>query len=164
MGKDIRRSCNVKQFLLSPLWVKKLRNSCLQCRRPGFDPWVRKIPWRRKWQPILVLLPGKSHGQRSLVDYSPWDLKESDTTEWFHFHFLSVFKSFALDLVLLWFHLTKLIKQNLKVSDCSLITILEQSLRIFLRIKKNPVLNKIKFSSGSQSKITRHANKQENTI
>ena len=39
----------------------------LQCRRCGFDPWVRKIPWRRKWQPDPVLLPEKSHGQRSLA-------------------------------------------------------------------------------------------------
>ena len=54
---------------------------CLQCRRPGFDPWVRKILWGRKWQPTPVLLPGKSHGQRSIVSYSPWGLKESDTTE-----------------------------------------------------------------------------------
>ena len=44
----------------------------LQCRRPGFNPWVRKIPWRRKWQPTPVFLPGKSSGQRSLVGYSPW--------------------------------------------------------------------------------------------
>ena len=44
----------------------------LQCRRLEFDPWVRKIPWRRKWQPTLVFLPGKFHGQRSLADYSPW--------------------------------------------------------------------------------------------
>ena len=41
---------------------------------------------RRKWQPTPVLLPGKSHGQRSLVDYSPWDHKESATTERLHFH------------------------------------------------------------------------------
>ena len=40
-------------------------------RRPGFDPWVRKIPWRRRWGPIPVFLPRKSHGQRSLVGYSP---------------------------------------------------------------------------------------------
>ena len=37
----------------------------------GFDPWVRKIPWRRKWQPIPAFLPGKSHGQRNLVGYNP---------------------------------------------------------------------------------------------
>ena len=41
--------------------------------RGEFDPWVRKVPWRRVWQPILVLLPGESHGQRSLVGYSTWD-------------------------------------------------------------------------------------------
>ena len=57
----------------------------LQCRTPGFYPWVRKIPWRRKWQPTPVFLPGKSHGQRSLVDYSPWDRKESDMTERLHY-------------------------------------------------------------------------------
>ena len=45
---------------------------CLQCRRPGFDPWVGKIPWRRKWQPTPALLPGKFHGLRSLVGYKPW--------------------------------------------------------------------------------------------
>ena len=38
---------------------------CLQCKRPRFDPWVRKIPWRRKWKPTPVFLPGKFHGQRS---------------------------------------------------------------------------------------------------
>ena len=54
----------------------------LQCRRLGFDPWVGKIPWRRKWQPTPGFLPGKSLGQRSLVGYSPWGRKESDTTEW----------------------------------------------------------------------------------
>ena len=47
-----------------------------------------EILWRRRqWHPTPVLLPGKSHGQRSLVGCSPWDLKESDTTEWLHFHF-----------------------------------------------------------------------------
>ena len=53
----------------------------LQCRRPGFGPWVRKIPWRRAWQPTPVFLPGESHGQRSLAGYSPWGHKGLDTTE-----------------------------------------------------------------------------------
>ena len=44
---------------------------CLQCRRPGFNPCFRKIPWRRNWQPTPVFLPGKSHGRRSLVGCSP---------------------------------------------------------------------------------------------
>ena len=42
------------------------------------NPWVRKISWRRKWQPTPVFLPGKSHGWRNLVGYSPWGHKESD--------------------------------------------------------------------------------------
>ena len=54
---------------------------CLQYRRPGFDPLVGKIPWRRKWQHTPVFLPGKSHGQRSLVGYSLWGCKELDTTQ-----------------------------------------------------------------------------------
>ena len=45
------------------------------------DPWVGKIPGRRKWQPTPIFLPGKSHGQKSLVGYSPWGHKELDTTE-----------------------------------------------------------------------------------
>ena len=48
---------------------------------PMQDPWVGKILWSRKWQPIPVFLPGKSHRQRSLAGYSPWDCKESGMTE-----------------------------------------------------------------------------------
>ena len=54
-------------------WLSRLR-ICLQCRRHGrreFDSWVKKIPWRRKWQPTPGFLPGESHGQRSLAGYSP---------------------------------------------------------------------------------------------
>ena len=49
--------------------------------RPGFNPRVRKIPWRREQLPTPVFLPGEFHGQRSLVGYSPWSRKELDTTE-----------------------------------------------------------------------------------
>ena len=49
--------------------------------RPRFDPWVRKIPWKRKWQHTPVFLPGESHEQRILVGYRPQFRKESDTTE-----------------------------------------------------------------------------------
>ena len=58
--------------------------SAYNAGRPGFDPWVGKILWRRKWQSTPVLLPGKSHGQRSLVGYSLWGHKELDTTEQLH--------------------------------------------------------------------------------
>ena len=49
-------------------------------RRRGFNPWVGKTLWRRKWQPAPVFLPGKSHGQSSLAGCSPWGHTESDTT------------------------------------------------------------------------------------
>ena len=62
--------------------VKKTNKKiCLQCRKPGFDPWVRKISWRREWQPTPVFLPGEFLRQRSLIGYSPWDCKEMDPTE-----------------------------------------------------------------------------------
>ena len=51
-----------------------------------FDPWVRKIPWRRKWQPTPVFLPGESHGQRNLVGYNLWGHKELDMTEQLSMH------------------------------------------------------------------------------
>ena len=54
---------------------------CRRCERSGIYPWVKKIPWRRAWQPTPVSLPGEFHGQRSLAGYSPWGCKESDTTE-----------------------------------------------------------------------------------
>ena len=57
------------------------KESTYQCRRPGFDPWVGKIPWRMAWLPTAVFLPGESHGWRSLAGYSPQGCKESCTTE-----------------------------------------------------------------------------------
>ena len=51
--------------------------------------------WRRQWQPTPKLLPGESHGQRSLVGYSPWNLEESDMTERLHFHFHALEKEMA---------------------------------------------------------------------
>ena len=56
------------------------------CRRPRFGPWVGKIPWRRKWQPAPVFLPGESHGQSSLAGYSPQGCTESDMTGRTHIH------------------------------------------------------------------------------
>ena len=57
----------------------------------GFDPWEGKIPWRRAWQPTLVFLPQKSHGQKSLAGYSSWGHKELDMTEttYHHHEFIS---------------------------------------------------------------------------
>ena len=53
-----------------------------QCKKPRrHDPWIRKIPWRRAWQPSPVFLPGGSHGQRNVAGSSPWGHTESDTIE-----------------------------------------------------------------------------------
>ena len=57
-----------------PGWLSGKEPAC-QCRKFGFDPWVRKIPWRRKWQPTPVFLLGEFHGQRNLVGYSPQGLQ-----------------------------------------------------------------------------------------
>ena len=63
-----------------PWWLRRQR-ICLPCSRPGFDPLVEKILWRNEWLHTPVFLPRESHGQRSLVGYSPQGQKESDMTE-----------------------------------------------------------------------------------
>ena len=54
---------------------------CRRTKRHWFSSWVGKMPWRRKWQPTPIFLPGKSHGQKSLAGYSPWGRKEVDMTK-----------------------------------------------------------------------------------
>ena len=73
-----------------PKWpsIKESTCQCRRCWRCWFNPWVGKIPWRRKWQPTPVFLPRKSHGQKSLVGYSPWCHKQLDITEWLIMHIL----------------------------------------------------------------------------
>ena len=61
-----------------------VKNPPANAEDTGFDSWVRKIPWRRKWLPTPVFLPGKFHGQWSLGGYSPWGHKESDMTDCSH--------------------------------------------------------------------------------
>ena len=78
--------CSLGQLPGREIWqdynlVAQMVKNLLQCRRPGFDPRVGKIPWRRVWQLTPVFLPGESHRQRSQVGHSPWGHKETDTTE-----------------------------------------------------------------------------------
>ena len=62
-----------------PWWLSGKESAC-QCRRLRFDPWVRKIPWRRKWQPTPVFLPGKSYGQRTLAGHKePFGVAKGQT-------------------------------------------------------------------------------------
>ena len=67
-------------------WLSGIESGC-QCRRHrrhGFDPWLRKILWCKKWQTKPVFLPGEFYGQRSIAGYSPWGSKESDMTGYTH--------------------------------------------------------------------------------
>ena len=72
-------------FMEKLFYEQKVRIRCLTGK--GIKNMLRTWHWRRQWHPTPVLLPGKSHGQRSLVGCSPWDREESDTTERLHFHF-----------------------------------------------------------------------------
>ena len=71
----------IRMTLGLPRWCQ-----CRRHERLRFDPWVRKLSWRRKWQPTPVFLPGEFHEQRSLAGYSPWGCKELDMTEWLSTH------------------------------------------------------------------------------
>ena len=68
------------------LWWLRSKESTCQYRKHGFNLWVRKMLWRRKWHPTPVFLPRKSCGQRSLVGYSSWGPEELDITEWLSKH------------------------------------------------------------------------------
>ena len=90
------RLCHVAKFTPPPKKTKEMTEVtgdywasmvaqavkiCLQYRTPGFHLRIEKMPWRREWQPTLVFLPGKSHGQKSLAGYSPRGCKELNMTE-----------------------------------------------------------------------------------
>ena len=84
---------------------------CRRCMRCRFNHWGRKIPWSRKWQPALVFLPGKFHGQRNLVSYSPWvhGAAESWTqlSDWAHFYWTDQIHACVLSpFSLIWLFVT----------------------------------------------------------
>ena len=72
-------------FMIATMWKQPVSFSVKisqQCKSPGFNPWVGKMPWRREWQTIPIVLPGEFHEQRSLAGYSRQSRKELDITEW----------------------------------------------------------------------------------
>ena len=71
-----------------PRWHsgKEYTHQCRGCRRQGFDPWFWKVLWGRKWQMTPIFSPGKSHGLRSLVGYSPQGCQELETIEQLSMH------------------------------------------------------------------------------
>ena len=81
-GEDQRSAVLLRGAFQVALEIKNPPTcQCRRQKRLGFDPWVRKIPWRRAWEPTSAFLSRESHGQRSLVGYSPQGGKELDTTE-----------------------------------------------------------------------------------
>ena len=89
LGRDdpLEKGQATHSRILELSWWLRWQRICLQYVRPGFDPWVEKMPWRRAWQPTLLFLPGESHGQRRLVGYSPWGHKELDKTEHYYYYY-----------------------------------------------------------------------------
>ena len=117
-----------------PTWLGGRESTC-QCRRRGrhrFHSWVRKIPWRRKWQPSPVLLSGKSRGQRSLVGCSPWGREELDTTERLNNNntIYSIKTRFSLELI------------NYVLQFLSLVKLILESHRVHNRTVMNFVVNR----------------------
>ena len=87
LSKSSFSSSLVAQMVKCVPAIRETRVQSLGREDPGFNPCARKISWRRKWQLTPVFLPGKSHGWRNLIGYSPWGHKESDTTEQLPFGF-----------------------------------------------------------------------------
>ena len=87
-----------------PWWLSGKESTC-QCRRSRFDPWVRSISWRRKWQPTPVFLPVKSHQQRNLVGYTPWGCRDghnlATTQQWFKWNCFLIYTKSQLAFVAL---------------------------------------------------------------
>ena len=95
------------------------KESTCQCGRRGFKTWVRKIPWKGKWQPTPVFLGGKSHGQRSLVGYSPgvhksWTQFSDETT--------ATTMYIITNSVYACYQLQKILKTHKGVKRCGLVT------------------------------------------
>ena len=71
-------------LLSTQQWISM--GTYVRINKQEFDPWVRQIPWSRRWQPAPVFLPEKFHGKRSLEGYSAWGCRELDMTEHIHTH------------------------------------------------------------------------------
>ena len=78
---QIREDPWTESFTGGAVVSKELACQCRRHKKCGFSPWAKKTPWSRKWPPTLIFLPGKFHGQKSLVGYSPWGRKKLDMTE-----------------------------------------------------------------------------------
>ena len=102
---------------------------CRRYRRPGFNPWVGKIPWKRKWQPTRVFLPGKFHGQRNPAGYGLGH-KGSDTTE-LQTHTHTMYNLHLLNRVYLKYNLTSF-DTGVNLWDYHIVLIVTVSVMVYL--------------------------------
>ena len=114
-----------------------VKNLPASARDPDLVSWVGKIPWRKKWQPTPVFLPGKSRGQRSLVGYSPRGHKELDTTEythtqWYSYYYISEESRFMSTQPSVMVNFTCKLNWATNCPDIRPTIILDMSLREFL--------------------------------
>ena len=102
-----------------------------------FNSWVGKIPWRRKWQSTPALLPGKSHGWRSLIGYRPWGRKESDTTATSLSHAEYIMRNARLDEAQAGIKIARRKINNLRYADdTTLMAELEELKSLLMRVKE----------------------------
>ena len=102
--------------------VKNQPTKAGDSKRCVFNPRSGKILWNRKWQPAPTLLPGKSHGQRSLAGYNPWGHKEADTTERLSKHMSPYIKYLCVGVyTYTWYMMSQMVTAAMKLKDtCSL--------------------------------------------
>ena len=131
LGPCLKSSCSelaislvhLVSFTWLPWWLSGKESTC-QCRRPKFDAWVGKIPWRKKWQPTPVFLPGESHRQKSLAGYSPQGCKvRHDWSDWAGEHsdeesgYKDIFNSYWRKINLLFITPSKKGRERMKSRD-----------------------------------------------
>ena len=137
--KRLSTYTHTKIILGLPVWPSG-KEFTWQCRRHWFDPWIRNIPWRRKWQPTPIFLPGEFHGQRRLVGYSPWVAKNrSWPSDWARMHakIILAFQLMRLDITSSRFlYLSNIIGGSTGVGlpFCKVSTALEQWPREFRQV------------------------------
>ena len=156
-GKTRSDPCNLLNAKMAPLHILKIENSwfglpwslsgketachCQRCRRWELDPWVRKIPCRRKWQPTPVFLPKKSHRHRNLAGYSPRGPRGSDMTVHgcMHTHICTWFTMPCYFLIFLFFY-NKVIQ--LYIYMCTFFFLIFFSIMVYYRELSSTSCNK----------------------
>ena len=101
------------------LWWLSGKESACQCRRSKFDPWVQKIPWRRKWQPTPVFLPGKCHGQWSPVGLQSMGSQKSQTWQRLNNNWMNIYTYTEIHRICAWIYMYTCMHIYIKMNICA---------------------------------------------